>query len=172
MGFRVYGIGLRAAAALASKTIACNCIRLCIHGVAAGPRSPRAAGFRTHSQKRVRAWPPRSGTSASVTGQEKTRAIMSALGKMWKELPTASKKPYEDAAQKEKSAYLKKFPDGPPPRVRLLPPPSPLCTQPHAFLFFSVCVCWHPRNTHTFIVTQHRGLSLSAAHRTNCRTPP
>ncbi len=167
MGFRVYGIGLRAAAALASKTIACNCIRLCIHGVAAGPRSPTAACFRTYSLKRVRAWPPRrAGTSASVTGQEKTRSIMSALGKMWKELPTASKKPYEDAAQKEKSAYLKKFPDGPPPRVRLLPPPSPLCTQPHAFLFFSVCVCWHPRNTHT-----HIHCNTAPRPFTKCRTP-
>jgi hypothetical protein len=137
--------------------IACNSIRLRMHGVAAGPRSPRAAGFRTHSQKRVRAWPPRSGTSASVTGQEKTRAIMSALGKMWKELPTASKKPYEDAAQKEKSAYLKKFPDGPPPRVRLLAPPSPPCTQPHAF-FFSVRVCCHPR------AGAHLTLSLTLTH--------
>jgi hypothetical protein len=89
---------------------------------------------------------------------------MSALGKMWKELPTASKKPYEDAAQKEKSAYLKNFPDGPPPRVRLLAPPSPPCTQPHAFFFLCVCAVILARAPTQLSLSRSLSLSLSLTH--------
>jgi hypothetical protein len=39
---------------------------------------------------------------------------MKELGNMWNALPTASKKPYNDAASTEMAAFKAKWPEGPP----------------------------------------------------------
>ena len=84
-------------------------------------------------------------------------AVMSALGKMWKDLPAASKKPYEEAAQKEKAAYLAKHPEGPPPRVRL----------------HGVCAARPSTRSHAFgaFVQQQFSRPLASRLLTECNTP-
>ena len=40
---------------------------------------------------------------------------MSTIGKMWKELPDTQRKAYQDAAAREKAAFMVKYPEGLPP---------------------------------------------------------
>ena len=123
---------------------ACSSARACRHWRAlqrCGSAGPRCAPGPATACAEVCA-------CAASAGRERAMAVMSALGKMWKDLPAASKKPYEEAAQKEKAAYLAKHPEGPPPRVRPHGVGAAL-TPLHAESCLCCSVarpCWHPRH--------------------------